>query len=100
MLESESFLFAVFGGYAINIISLAELRNIPRSERPDTFSDWIYDIWFFVIPILGGVLAIAYQMSGSNLTPILAINVGVSTPLILKAFAAVTPQYVRNRRID
>ena len=94
-----SFIFAVFGGLAINIISLAELRNIPRSQRPDTFSDPLYIIWFFVVPILGGGLVIAYQMSNFNLTPILAINVGASAPSVLKAFAAAAPQS-RYRRIN
>jgi hypothetical protein len=31
-------------------------------------------------------------MSGNNLTPIIAINVGASAPLILKSFAAAIPQ--------
>ena len=85
-------LFALFGGFAINMISLTELRNIPKTERPDTFSDWIYCVWFFGIPILGGLLAYAYQNSGIELSPILSINIGASAPLILKSFAKAAPQ--------
>lgn len=92
-------LFAFFGGIAINILSLTELRNIPRPDRPETFSDPLYSLWFFGVPLLGGMLAYAYQISGSNLTPIIAINVGASAPLILKSFAAAIPQ-ATTRRID
>lgn len=94
------FIFAYFGGISINMLILAELRNIKRSERPETFSDPIYTFWFFGIPVLGGILAIAYQMSNFNLTPLLAINVGASAPLVLKALVAAIPQSIENRNID
>lgn len=91
------FLFGYFGGIAMNIMSWTELKNTPRPDRPETFSDPVYVVWFFVIPLLGGVLAYAYSTSGDNLTPIIAINVGMSAPLILKSLAAAIPQNVKSR---
>ncbi|MBN2519050.1 MAG: hypothetical protein JXB17_00975 [Bacteroidales bacterium] len=44
------------------------------------------------IPIIGSLLAYAYQYSGIELSPILSINIGASAPLILKSFAKVVPQ--------
>ena len=86
-------LYAFFGGIAVNLLSLTELRNIPKPQRPETFSDWIYCLWFFGVPVIGGFLAYAYQNSSMNLTPLLSINIGASAPLILKSLAAAIPQF-------
>lgn len=82
--------FATFGALAIKLLELAELPKVPASQRPD-FKDIIYWVPFVVMPILGGGLAYMYVMSGIVLKPILAVNVGVSAPLILRAMAEVNP---------
>ncbi len=87
----STFLFAFFGGLVVNFLALVELRHTPRSERPETFRDPLYCAHFFGLPMCGGVLALAYSGSGVALTSILAINIGASTPLILKSFAATLP---------
>ena len=84
------FCFAVFGGLAVNLLTLLELRHLPRIERPDTFRDPLYTLHFFIVPLCGGVLCLAY-VAGGTVSPLLAINVGASAPLILKSFAAVIP---------
>ena len=93
------FLFAVFGGLAINVLRLFELVNVPRSRWPDTFRDPLYALQFLALPILGGVLAYAYEASGMTLSPILAINVGASAPAILKSFGSVTPPHIGPRNV-
>ncbi len=85
------FVFGLFGGFAINCLRLFELVHLPRSQRPDTFSDWLYLLQFLVLPILGGGLAYAYDASGTSLSPILAVNIGASAPAIFKSFASVVP---------
>lgn len=90
-----TFFFAVFGGFAINAVRLAELAHMPRSERPDTFSDPIYCFQFVILPLIGGGLAYAYQASGTILNPVLAINIGASAPLIFKNFSSAIPIGIR-----
>jgi hypothetical protein len=85
------FLFAVFGGFAANVIRLFDLVQTPRAERPKTFSDPLYFAQFVLLPLLGGGLAYAYQSGGTVLTPILAINIGASAPLIFKTLASAAP---------
>jgi hypothetical protein len=46
------------------------------------------------MPLLGGGLAYMYLRSGVQLTPVLAVNVGISTPLILRTMGAINP--IRN----
>jgi len=94
----REFLFAFFGGLAINALRLFEIAKLPIPERPKTFSDWLYALQFFGTRLIGGVLALAYSMSGTALTPILAVNIGASAPLILKTFASV-PREIRPKRV-
>ncbi len=91
MSEISIVIFAVFGGFGMNLLRLAELSNIPRPDRPETFKDPLYLVQFFLIPFLGGGLAYAYYASGVTFNPILAINIGVSAPLIFKSFASTLP---------
>jgi hypothetical protein len=94
-----TFIFGFFGGMAVNLLRLLELVPVRRADRPDTFSDPLYVLQFVVLPLLGGGLAYAYTTSGTPLTPILAVNIGASAPLILKNFAAALPP-IGARRID
>jgi hypothetical protein len=87
----EPVIFAAFGGVAINLLQLMELRSIPRVERPD-LRDPVYWLPFLIWPLLGAGLAFAYVSSGTDLKAILALNVGASAPLALKAMAAAIPK--------
>lgn len=95
----REFLFATFGGLAVNFLRLGEIAKLPKPERPKTFSDWLYTLQFFGMPLIGGVLAMAYSASGTALSPILAVNIGASAPLILKTFASVVPD-LPPKRVD
>lgn len=92
MTEISAFLFGCLGGLLINVVRLAELANVPEIERPKTFSDPLYLFAFFALPLVGGALAYIYQADGVLLKPLLAVNIGVSAPLILKTFAASVPK--------
>ena len=85
-----SVLFAAFGGLAFKLLELAELRNVPKSQRPD-LKDPIYWLPFLIGPIVGGALAVAYGYPDDPLKPLVAVNVGVSAPLILRSMAAINP---------
>jgi len=82
--------FSVFGAGAVKLLELAELHKIPKLERPD-LNDWLYWVPFLIMPLLGGGLAYAYVSSNISLTPMLAVNVGISTPLMLRAMAQANP---------
>jgi hypothetical protein len=81
---------AFFGALAIKLLELAELQHVAKVERPD-FSDIIYWLPYLIMPLLGGGLAYVYIVSGVKLQPILAANIGVSAPLILRTWAEVNP---------
>lgn len=95
----QIFLLGLFGGFAINALRLVDLSSVPRNERPATFSDPLYVLQFVLLPLLGGILAYVYNSSGTELTPILAVNIGASAPLILKSFASAIPS-IGSQKID
>lgn len=82
--------FATAGAFAIKLLELAELHKIPAVERPD-LKDGLYWLPFFILPLLGGGLAYVYVSSDTILSPLLAVNIGVSAPLMLRAMAQVNP---------
>jgi hypothetical protein len=93
------FWYAVFGGFAINFLRLVELSQMPRAERPETFSDFLYVLQFIGMPFIGGILAHAYEDSNAVLNPMLAINIGASAPLILKNLASALPS-IGTRKVN
>ncbi|MBI2399072.1 MAG: hypothetical protein HYV17_14885 [Xanthomonadales bacterium] len=86
----SSVLFGFFGALAAQLLNLMEIRNVPKTQRPD-FVDPFYWLPFIVAPLVGGGLVFAYVSSGDVLKPLVAINVGVSAPLILRAMANINP---------
>jgi hypothetical protein len=87
-----AFGYGFLGAFLLNIVRLAELANTPKIERHPTFSDWLWIVQFLGLPLVGGALAWAYHADGANLKPLLAMNIGLSAPLILKAMAAIAPE--------
>ena len=86
----QSVLFAVFGALAMQLLALIELKNVPIKNRPE-LKDVFYWLPFLIIPVIGGGLALAYIYPDETLKPLLAINVGVSAPLIFRSMASINP---------
>jgi hypothetical protein len=82
--------FAFFGALALKLLEFTELAKIPTANRPN-LNDIVYWVPYFIMPVLGGGLAYAYVASSVEMKPMLAINVGVSAPLILRAMAQLNP---------
>ena len=79
----EILVFAAAGGLIFNLLPFMEAIKRPKIERPD-FRDMMFWLPFCIWPLLGMLLAYAYQSSGTQLNSILALNVGASAPLILR----------------
>lgn len=92
MVGIGAFLFGALGGLLLNVVRLAELAVLPRIERPPTLSDPLWVFRFLALPAVGGALAYVYQVDGVAMKPLLAMNIGISAPLILNTLAAVVPK--------
>ena len=91
MALSDGFWLGVLGGLLAELFSLSKLRYRPKNELPL----WLTSIWYWVITALlivsGGVLVGVYLGSGVAVTPLLAVNIGASEPLILQSIVSQTP---------
>ena len=83
--------FAAAGALAVELLKLAEIRNIPKHERPD-LKEVLYWLPYLIIPLLGAGIAYMYIMSDIVLKPILAVNVGASAPLIIRTMMTTVPK--------
>lgn len=84
-----AFLYGVAGGVAAEILGLFKLR---REGAPQFVRSIFYWLITMAMIALGGGLASLYVQSGVELTPILAVNVGASAPLILGQLAGQAPE--------
>lgn len=79
-------IFAAAGALAGQVLGLLELKNIPQAQRPNLRDFW-YWFPFVVSPAIGAGLAFTYLSSGVELKPLVAINVGIAAPFVLKSMA-------------
>lgn len=70
----------LLGGLAAEALQWYKIRH--RLKVPAYAAKLLYWITTVVMVLLGGGLAVAYAASGLPLTPLLAINVGVTAPLM------------------
>ena len=87
MVGWETFGFGCLGVLLLNGVQYLEISRIPTVERPIDFGERPYWIDFFARPLIGGVLAWVYWYIDQPIGPLVAMNIGVSAPLMLKAMA-------------
>ena len=80
-----------FGGCAIYLLSLKEEIELPKDKRPN-FKDSFYWISYLVGAVFGVVIVFAYVKSGSSVNHVLALHLGATAPLILRAALVATPK--------
>lgn len=91
--------YAGLGALAVQLLNLAEIRNMPEADRPD-LKDWTYWLPFGIYPAIAIFLAIAYENSGVQFNAFLAVNVGASAPLILRGLCSAVPASIPSKDIN
>ena len=78
-------------------LGLSKLRYLPRDARPL----WVRSVWYWAITLAmilsGGALVAIYLGSGVTMTPLLAVNIGASAPLILQSLMSQAPPLYPSR---
>ena len=83
MTLTQKFIWGVCGSVAVEIITLYQAYHSRSMKIPARYSRkgfWIVRIF---LSLLAGGLAVAYDID----RPLLALNIGTSTPLIFQALA-------------
>jgi hypothetical protein len=90
-MDPSTIYIAAGGSLAVNLLNLLEALNLPKDRRP-IFRDLAYWVPYIIYPILGAFVAYVYLASGFEIKPVLALQVGASAPLILRAAANAVPR--------
>ncbi len=77
--------FAVVAALSVKLLDIAELPRIRAANRPAI--DLGYFVGILIYAFLGGFIAWAYVASDITLKPIVAVNVGITAPLIIRSMA-------------
>lgn len=92
MNDAPIVLFGVAGGMAAELLKWYGRREELHRGVPDFAKSWSYWVVTFAMVAAGGLLVYAHQASGTiTLSPILALNIGASAPLLLGALAKQVP---------
>jgi hypothetical protein len=81
------FLLGIIGGLLAEVLKWYQLRESPTP--PTYLKSVMYWIITLVMALVGGLLAVIQNVPDAQ--PILALNIGISAPLILKGLAAAVP---------
>lgn len=87
----EGLLYGLAGGAAAEFLGLWKLRRQAISELPDWLKSPFYWLVTGTMVGIGGGLVVIYLSSNVSLTPILAVNLGASAPLIIGSLAGQAP---------
>ena len=84
------FLVGTIGGALAELLKWFQLRENVPEKLPAYAKSPFYWIVTVLMALAGGLLAVVQGVDASNL--LLALNIGLSAPLILKGLAAVVPE--------
>jgi hypothetical protein len=93
---TQSIILAFLGGLALNVLKLVELQNVAKDRRPD-FKDPLYWLAFAVWPIVGGFFGFLFDDDRAPLSKVVAFQIGMSAPLILRALANAVPGQIHKQ---
>jgi len=88
----QIFFWGFIGGIGAEAIVLHSIRYHGPNDFPFWIKSPLYWIAIVIMALFGGGVAFAYSASGFTLSPLLAIHIGASTPLILRRAREAIPK--------
>jgi hypothetical protein len=88
----HEFCYGVLGGFLAELFGMWKLRQELKESLPAYLRSWFY--WLMTVLMIGsgGLVALVYVKSGISLSPIVAVNIGASAPLIIGSLTAAPPK--------
>lgn len=92
MTTTQLVLVGILGGGLAELGSWYALRKDLHQGLPDWSKNPLYWLLTALMVLAGGVLVWLHALAGGSLNPFLALNIGVSAPLILQGLTRQAPQ--------
>jgi len=86
------FWWGVTGGFLAELCGLWKLRHELGEKLPPYLRSWFYWVMTLFMILSGGIMALIYVSSGVKLSPIVAVNIGASAPLLIGSLTASPPK--------
>jgi hypothetical protein len=83
MTPTATFLWGCAGSLSVEVINLYAAYQGPTIEIPERYKHVGFYVVRAVLTVLAGGLALAYEID----KPLLALNIGAATPLIIQALS-------------
>lgn len=77
-------LWASASALCVKMLELTEIYKLPKLQRPNVAEIW-YWVPYLVLPAAGGFLTFIHLQSGQKISPFLAMNIGLTAPLVLRS---------------
>ena len=84
-------LLGLAGGVASELLDWFRIRKELHRGVPGWAKSWLYWLITATMSGFGGLLVFTYEVSGIEVSPILAFNIGASAPLILRSLTSQVP---------
>jgi hypothetical protein len=88
----QEFWYGVLGGFFAELFGMWKLRHGLKAELPPYLRSWFYWLMTILMVATGGLLSFVYLKSGVTLSPLLAVNVGATAPLMIGSLTATQPK--------
>lgn len=84
--NSSIFYIACFGGLVLFALKATEHFNRPIENKHSPGRYAIYVLFLFLtLPVLGGAVVVIYLANGDKISPVLAFQVGLTSPAIVQS---------------
>lgn len=79
----EAGLYGMLGGILPEILALYNLRHLKKGEKPQWVGSLFYWTITLIMVLVGGGTVIFYRHIGINVNELMAIHLGISTPVLI-----------------
>jgi len=92
---SEPVIFSGIGGFCYTCLTILEMQTLPKAKRIK-FRDPLFYVAAVIYVFFGIVIGYAYFKGKSDVNCLLAIQIGISSPLFFRTAANIIPAALKN----
>jgi hypothetical protein len=87
-----AFLFGFLGGAIVQYRDVMNVSKLPPGARGAWLTAPFYWCAIAGYAVIGGAVALSFSLSGFDVRPLLAINIGAAWPLVLERGSHLVPE--------